>query len=203
MSDPIAGLDAAVSDYQPASPEVAYRPAPGYRRPFLARCIRYLVLTVACLAIGSIAPIGYYAGSITAVFTVGYGISFLWRGRFQTIVTANGIEVRRWGNRLVPWSAVRAIEIGGYGAGSLRAAQHYRRGRRAPGSPIWGSTSGAPAKYATVTVVRLDDKRILLPAPLVTAWASDSSFTAKARQLQQLCDQYAGPVELRSTRPHS
>ena len=95
MSDAFAGLDAAVSDYWPASPEVAHRPAPGNRRPFLARCIRYLVLTVACLTIGSISPIGYFVGSITAVFTVGYGISFLWRGRFQTIVTANGIQVRR------------------------------------------------------------------------------------------------------------
>jgi len=33
------------------------------QEPFLARCIRYLVLTAAALSIGSIAPIGYFAGS--------------------------------------------------------------------------------------------------------------------------------------------
>ncbi len=193
----------AASGYQPATPEAVYRPAPGYRRPFLARSIRYLVLTAAALSIGGIAPIGYLAGSITAVFTVGYGISYLWRGRFQTIVTANGIEIRRWGNRLVPWSSVRAIEIGGYGAASLGLSRPYRRRLRDSAGPVWGRTSGAPAKYATVTVVRLDGKRILLPAPLVTAWASDHTFTAQARHLQELCDQYAGPVELRATRPHN
>ncbi|HUB37638.1 MAG TPA: hypothetical protein VMA72_02175 [Streptosporangiaceae bacterium] len=201
MSDVFDGLDAAESDYQPASPEVAYRPPPGYRRPFLARCLRYLVLTIAGVAIGTIAPIGYFIGSIASVFTVGYGISYLWRGRFQTIVTARGIEIRRWSNRLVPWSSVRAIEIGGYGAASLGLSRPVRRRYRDSAGPVWGRTSGPPAKYATVTVVRLDDKRILLPAPLVTAWASDHTFTDKARQLQQLCDQYAGPVELRSTRP--
>ncbi len=203
MSDASDALNAAVSGYQPASPEVVYRPPRAYRRPFLARCIRYLVLTVAGLSIGSIAPIGYFVGSITAVFTVGYGISYLWHGRFQTIVTADGIEIRRWGNRMVPWSSVRAIEIGGYGAASLGLSRPYRRRYRDAAGPVWGRTSGPPAKYATVTVIRLDNKRILLPAPLVTAWASDSSFTAQATQLQQLCDEYAGPVELRSTRPHN
>jgi hypothetical protein len=203
MNDSPHALNAAVSGYQPASPEVVYRPAPGYRRPFLARSIRYLVLTAAALSIGSIAPIGYFAGSITAVFAVGYGISYLWRGRFRTIATATGIEIRRYGNRVVPWSAVRAIEIGGYGTASVRLSRPYRDRGRYSASPVWGRTSGAPAELATVSVVRLDNKRILLPVPLVTAWASDPSFAEQARQLQELCEQYAGPVELRSTRPHS
>jgi hypothetical protein len=30
----------------------------------------------------------------------------------------------------------------------------------------------------------------------VTAWACDPSFAAQARQLQQLCDEHAGPIEL-------
>jgi hypothetical protein len=180
-----------------------YRPAPGYRRPYLARFLRYLLVTAALMVIGSIASFGYIVGSITAVVAAGYGVSYVWRGRFQTIVTLSGIEIRRFGNRTVPWSGVRAIEVGGYGAASLRPPPVRRRGRpNSPGS-VWGSTSGAPARLATVTVVRLDNKRILLPAPLVTAWASDPSFTDKARELQRLCELYAGPVDLRSTRPHA
>jgi len=203
MNDASDALNENVSASQLASRKVVYRPAPGYRRPFLARCIRYLVLTAAALGIGSIASIGYFAASVTGLFALGYGISYLWRGRFQTIVTAAGVEIRRYRNRLVPWSAVRGIEIGGYGAGSVRSSRPYRDRGRSSASPVWGRTSGPAAELATVTLVRLDNKRILLPAPLVTAWASDHTFTAQARQLQQLCDQYAGPVELRSTRPHS
>jgi hypothetical protein len=203
MDDSSDALSEDVSASQLASREVVYRPAPGYRRPFLARCIRYLVLTAAALSIGSIAPIGYFAGSVTALFAIGYGISYLWRGRFRTIVTTDGIEIRRYRNRLVPWNVVRGIEIGGYGAASVRLSRPYRDRGRYSASPVWGRTSGPAAELATVTLVRLDNKRILLPAPLVTAWASDHTFTAQARQLQELCDQYAGPIELRSTRPHS
>jgi hypothetical protein len=181
----------------------AYRPAPGYRRPDLARFVKYLLVTVALMIIGTIASFGYIVGSITAVVAAGYGVSYVWRGRFQTIVTPAGIEIRRFGNRTVPWNAVRAIEVGGYGAASLRQPALRRRGRLQSAGSVWGSTSGAAARLATVTVVRLDNKRILLPAPLVTAWASDPSFTDKARELQRLCELYAGPVELRTTRPHS
>jgi hypothetical protein len=178
-----------------------YRPAPAYRRPYLARFVKYLLVTAALMVISTVASIGYVLGSITAIVAVYYGVAYAWRGRFQTIVTPAGIEIRRYRNQTVPWSAVRAIEVGGYGAASLRRPAVSRRGR--PASPVWGSMSGAPAQLATVTVVRPDNKRILLPAPLVTAWASDPSFTDKARELQRLCELYAGPVELRSTRPHS
>ena len=203
MDDSAGEPDAKASSHQPATAATVYRPAPGYRRPFLARFVQYLVITAALLAIGSTVSIGYYVGSITAAVALAYGISYLWRGRFQTIVTPAAIEIRRFGNLNVPWSSVRAIAVGGYGAASVRLSPGYRRRGLKSANPVWGRTSGVPAELATVTVVRLDNKRILLPAPRVTAWASDPSFTDKARQLQQLCDQYAGPVELRSTLPHS
>lgn len=88
-------------------------------------------------------------------------------------------------------------------AASVRLSRGNPRGGIRPANPVWGRLSGAPAQLATVTVIRLDNKRILLPAPLVTAWASDPTFTDNARQLQQLCEEYAGAVELRSTLPHS
>lgn len=203
MDDTTGASGATASGRQPATAATVYRPAPGYRRPFLARFIQYLLITAALMAIGSTASIGYYVGSITAAVAVGYGISYLWRGRFKTIVTPAGIEIRRYGNRHVPWNSVRAVEVGGYGAASVRLSPGYRRRGLRSANPVWGRTSGAPAELATVTVVRFDNKRILLPAPLVTAWASDPSFSDNARRLQQQCDQYAGPVELRSTLPHS
>lgn len=203
MDDASRASDAAASGYQPAMAAVVYRPPPGYRRPFLARFIQYAVFTAALLIIGSWIPIGYYVASVTAAVAVSFGISYLWRGRFATIVTPTGIQLRRYGNRLVPWSSVRAIEVGGFGAASVRLSQGNPRRRNRPANPVWGRLSGAPAQLATVTVIRFDNKRILLPAPLVTAWASDHTFTDNARQLQKLCDQYAGPAELRSTLPHS
>jgi hypothetical protein len=203
MDDASGALDSAASGYGPPSTPVVFRPAPGYRRPFLARFIQYVVVTAAFMIIGRVAVIGYYVGSIAAAVAVSHGISYLWRGRFATVVTPAGIEIRRYGNRVVPWSSVRAIEIGGYGAASVRLSQGYRRRGMKPPTPAWGRTSGAPAQLATVAVVRFDNKRIVLPAPLVTAWASDPTFTEKAKQLQHLCDQYAGPVELRSTLPRS
>ena len=201
--DDTAGAPDVTASGEPATAATVYRPPPGYRRPFIARFFQYLLITAVLVVIGSTTLIGYYVGSITAVVALGYGISYLWRGRFQTTLTPAGIEIRRYGNRHVPWSSVRAIEVGGYGAASVRLSPGYRRRGYKSANPVWGRTSGAPAELATVTVVRFDNKRILLPAPLVTAWASDPSFTDKARQLRQLCDQYAGPVELRSTLPHS
>jgi hypothetical protein len=201
--DDSAGAPDVTASGEPATAATVYRPPPGYRRPFIARFLQYLLITAALVTIGSTTSIGYYVGSITGVVALGYGISYLWRGRFKTIVTPAGIEIRRYGNRRVPWSSVRAIEVGGYGAASVRLSRGNPRRRIRPANPVWGRTSGAPAELATVTVVRFDNKRILLPAPLVTAWASDPTFTDNARQLQQLCDQYAGPVELRSTLPHS
>ncbi len=91
----------------------AYRPAPGYRRPFLARFVQYLLVTAALMVIGSVASIGYVVGSITAVIAVCYGVSYAWRGRFQTIVTPAGIEIRRYRNRIVPWSAGAGNRGGG------------------------------------------------------------------------------------------
>jgi len=180
-----------------------YLPAPGYRRPYLARFVKYVLVTAAFAAIGTIASFGYMIGSMTAVVAAGYGVSYAWRGRFQTTVTPSGIEIRRYGNRIVPWSAVRAIEVGGYGAASLRPPAVRRRGRPRSAGSFWGSMSGPPDRLATVTVVCLDNRRILLPAPRVTAWASDPSFTDKARELQRLCELYAGPVEVRAARPDS
>ncbi len=66
------------------------------------------------------------------------GLTYLWRGRFRTRVTAEGIEIRGYFNHFVPWEEVRGIEVRGYGS-SMRLddsfySSYLRRayGNRAP-----------------------------------------------------------------------
>jgi hypothetical protein len=123
------------------------------------------------------------------------GVIYVWRGRFRTRVTSDGIEIRGYLNHRVPWAEVRAIQVGGYGdsvpldygvgfAASGQPGAYYRSRR------ITGLTSGRRARLGTVHLICASGRRLLLRAPLVTSWAPDPYFSAKAARLQQLFDQY-------------
>jgi hypothetical protein len=204
-----SGNSAPPSDPQQlAGQDVEYRLSREFRQPVLSRLIISVILTAVLwsLLATPFYPLAYFAGSITAAFAVWSLGAYLWRGRFRTTVTGRGIEMRGYFNHFVPWDQVSAIEIGGYGSPHMRLDDTFRseirvaRRYRSYGGPNARSTSGKMARLATLKVVRTNGRKLMLRAPIVTGWASDPYFSDKARQLQQLCNLYAGPTELRSAR---
>jgi hypothetical protein len=189
---------------------IVYRLGREFRRPVLARFIVYACLTVVlAFGIAVLHGLADVLCCLTGLVALCSGVGYVWQGRFATVVTSDGILVRGYFNRFVPWSEVSGIELGGYGSQrtrldspSLRHLVDQRRGY--PGgrrTTPWSLTSGKLARLSTVRVVRANGRNVLLRAPRVTGWAADSDFTDKARQLQELCTHYAGPAELRPTRP--
>ncbi len=189
-------------------PEVEFRTQPKYRKRALTRFSTWAVLTVAA---GAAAAGGLGAGRVAAIvagaMTVGYGAAYFWQRRFATRVTGRGIDVHGYFHHFIPWQDVRGIEVGGYGPANATLGESFASsggqpaehagelsmlGRGVPATSGTGS-SRRMARLATITVVRADGRKVLLRAPLVTGWASDPYFGDKARQLQALCRQYAGP----------
>jgi hypothetical protein len=169
-------------------------PVPGYRRPALTLFISNAVATVAGVAVAITAtPVGYLAASLTAAASVGYGVAYLWRGRFRTLVTTRGVEARGYRTHLVPWDQVHRVETGGYLGPGLQpmTVNNSWAGSSRPDANI-SSRSGKHARLATVKVVRTDGSSLMLPAPLVTSWASDPAFVDKVALLQRLASQHAG-----------
>jgi hypothetical protein len=120
-------------------------------------------------------------------------------------VTGRGNEMRGYFNHFVPWNEVRGIEVGGFGSRHMRLDDTFQSEIRVTRRYGYGGsnargTSGKMARLATIKIVRTNGRRLLLRAPVVTGWASDPYFTDKTTQLQQLCNMYAGPTELRSAR---
>jgi len=195
---------------QVAGQDVEYRLSRQFRQPVLSRLIISVVFTAILwsLLASPFYPLAYFAGSIAAASAVWSCGAYFWRGRFRTTVTGRGIEMRGYFNHFVPWDQVKGIEVGGYGPRNLRLDDTFRPqirvSRRASYRSYRGpnarSTSGKMARLATIKVVRTNGRKLLLRAPIVTGWASDPYFSDKARQLQQLCDLYAGPPELRAAR---
>jgi hypothetical protein len=54
-----------------------------------------------------------------------------------------------------------------------------------------GTPGGYRAKLATVRVARADGSRVLLRAPLVTAWPNDPRFDDKVRPMDRWWQGYA------------
>ena len=62
--------------------------------------------------------------------------------------------------------------------------------------PCPRAAAGARARLGTVRLVRTSGRRMLLRAPLATSWAIDPYFEQKARQMQELANQYGTrPIE--------
>jgi hypothetical protein len=208
-----SGNGAPPSDPQQlAGQDVEYRLSREFRQPVLSRLIISTVITAILwsLLASPFYPLAYFAGSIAAAVAVASAAAYLWRGRFRTRVTARGIEMRGYFNHFVPWDEVRDIMVVRYGSPYLRQDDTFRpqirvsrrTSYRSYRGPNARSTSGKLARLATIRVVRTNGRKLMLRAPIVTGWASDPYFADKARQLQQLCNLYAGPAELRTARRH-
>jgi hypothetical protein len=181
-----------VSDSSASAKVLAeYRQPPQYRRPYLARFIISGVLT-GLLTWGWVEG---HAGelllgdSFAAPIALYSGVVYIWRDRFLTRLTTDGIEIRGYFNHFVPWPEVRAIAEEGYGPSRPLDAGYdvrvrYRRRRSG------NVTSGPRAKIGVIRVIRNRGRSKILRAPLVTSWAPDPYFETKLRQMQQLSGQY-------------
>jgi hypothetical protein len=131
---------------------------------------------------------------VTASATAYNGVMYIWRGRFRTRLTTQGVEIRGYFNHFVSWSQVSGFEVGGHGKSMSLDADLNRRTLRRRSNP--SPTSGLRARLGTVHVVRTSGRRMMLRAPLVTAWAPDPYFEQKTRQMQEVGRQHGTRLSL-------
>jgi hypothetical protein len=144
-----------------SSREGLFTLARGYRKPLMVRGLRALVFAVLLAFIGSFGIVPVMTWTIAAVF----GASAL----------------------LFPGST-RAVSCrDGPGQPGLR---HVRGSGRLGRPRQRNSTGGYRGKLLAVRAARPSGHSLLLRAPLVTAWQSDSQFDEKVRVINQWWDAY-------------
>jgi hypothetical protein len=120
------------------------------------------------------------------------------------VLRPDGIHVRRYVSRVIPWSEVAGFRVHGHGEAQpvqadpggdqdalpLRPQLGFR-------GPVFGHApdehSRPPSGRVTVAVVRAHGRPVVLPAPVVNGEQGDPLFTDKVRQLDQWRRQYGGP----------
>jgi len=157
--------------------DVDFRLGRGYfARPLAQGCIALVLAAVLYIA-DSHAP----ALQVLAIFPLAFAAGSLavcaWRGHLRTRLTSQGIEIRRFHRKLVPWQAIRNIETISYGrVDDVPVAN--------PRTRIASDRGPGPRTVAAVQLVRTSGHRIRLPAPLVTRTQDDPEFTKKAELIK-------------------
>jgi hypothetical protein len=192
----------SAADGAPGAVLAEYHLDARYRQPLLVRFIISGGLTVllAFAVVHADNPELLVLGSLAGIVALYNGVVFIWRGRFRTRLTADGIEIRGYFSHFVPWAEVRAIRDEGYGASqSLDAGYDVGVVRYGPGSRAatyrrgggrTGGTTGRRARLGVIRISRHRGKSLVLRAPLVTAWAPDPYFEAKLAELRRLSGQF-------------
>jgi hypothetical protein len=196
MSEPVPGL--------PGN-EVIFRRSRGSRKYLLTRAVTALIFAGIVAALTeSLQPhtlviTAYLIGAVA----VGYAAAYAVQGRFRTVLTNEGIEVRGYARRVIPWSEVRAFRIRtpeeiSPGPGS---ASQIEPGRlvassssgliRAPGSDRRVAGRSRRARRVSVEVVRANGRPVVLPVPIVAGPEGDPEFPGKVRQMEQWRQHYA------------
>jgi hypothetical protein len=182
----------------------------GYRTAYLRRGVAMLIVAALCgfAAVNS----GFIAfGATVAAALLGIGGlhslgKYFWSLRFRTRLSPEGIEARGYLKHFVRWSDIVGIESRGYelpghqplnppymtpsgridrGYASVGAGRSgYVRARRS------GSMGGIRARLYTVRIKRSHGRRLVLPAPVVTAWQSDPKFEDKLRLIHKWWQTY-------------
>lgn len=154
-----------------------------------------LTVLIALAPLAVLRDLAWLTGALTVVF----GVTYIWRGRFVTRVTSRGIEARGYVNHFVAREDVAGLDVGSSSSADARPGdsqsgeQYVRATMRGTTIVSAGRSPGRQARLAAIKVVRANGHKLLLPAPIVTGWASDPAFDDKARQLQKLCRQYGRP----------
>jgi hypothetical protein len=182
----------------------------GYRTAYMRRGITMLI---GAAVFGFAAASGGFIefGAAIAAVLLGIGglnslVRYFWSMRFRTRLSPDGIEARGYVNHFVRWTDITGIESRGYelpgsrapnppyitpsgridrGYASVGAGRgRYARSRRT------GSMGGVRARLYTVRIRRSHGRRLVLPAPVVTAWQSDPKFEDKLRLIHQWWQTY-------------
>jgi hypothetical protein len=159
--------------------DVVFTLDPGFRKPLVGRGIAALIATVPMLLLGLLtAAAGFFSTfiwfwvAVTGAAALDYWVRYFWVGRFRTRLSPEGIGIRGYFNHFVPWVEVIGMEVTGYDEPTNLGRDTADR--------YFNATGGVRAKLYTVRLVRAGHRRrMLLRAPLVTAWQSDPEFTDK------------------------
>jgi hypothetical protein len=191
------------ADDRLATGEITFTLPRGYRAPLVRRGVIAAVVAGIAAFLGSSGFVSPAAWTVAAVFgtvAVWQAVLYLWRGRFRTRLSAQGIEVRGYVERFIPWSEVTGIEVGGCPMPDSEPAPVTGTPWNSPAARPWSRTvvnseGGYRARLATVRVTRHRGRSVLLRAPLVTSWQGDPEFENKARLICQWWRDYGqGPA---------
>jgi len=183
--------------------EVVFRLDPGFRRPLLTRGSTVLAVAVVAAVVAGLGVIPAFAWGVAAAFAalaLCYAARYVWVGRFRTRLSPQGIEIRGYFDHFVPWPDVTGVEVtrpeatGLILSGSTRGmhvtevdpSTQPQLGEQLAGA----DESGLGVKLATVRVARSHGHRLLLRAPLVTAWQEDPEFENKVQTIRQWWQAY-------------
>jgi Bacterial PH domain len=157
--------------------DVEFRLGRGYfARPLAQGCLA-LVLAVILYVADFHTPGLQFLAIFPLVFAAGSLAVCGWRGHLRTRLTAQGVEIRRFHRRLVPWEAIRDIETIGYDrVGDVPVASARTR--------IESPRGRGPRTVAAVQLVRTSGHRIRLPAPVVTNSQGDPHFNDKVQLIK-------------------
>jgi hypothetical protein len=157
--------------------DVEFRLGRGYRAQLLARGCVALALAVIFFVAGLEMHALKWLALVALAYSAGSSALYLWRGRFRTRLTPQGIEVHRYFNKFVPWQNIRNIETLSYD----RVAEVPVASRR---SGVVSAHGRGPRVVASVRVARTSGRRIQLPAPVVIAAQDDPEFDDKVRLIK-------------------
>ena len=159
--------------------DVEFRLGRGFRtRPLVQGCIA-LVLAAALFAAGLHMPALQWLAVFPLAYAAGSFAVCAWRAHVSTRLTAQGIEIRRYRRRLVPWPAIRSIEaISSDHVADVPVANVRTQSASSP-------RGRGPRTVAAVRIVRTSGHRIQLPAPLVTDSQDDPYFDDKVQLIRE------------------
>jgi hypothetical protein len=160
--------------------DLEFRPGPGLRSRQLWSGVITLIIAIALVIVTwravaalrwlFVIPLAYAAIRLT---------SYVWRGRFHTRITAQGLDVQGFLHRFLPWETIKGIEA--YNIQRVKdipVANPNIQGR-------YSSRDRPRRKRAFVQIVRDNGRIVELPAPLLSDFEHDPQFDAKVKVIRE------------------
>jgi len=188
--------------------ELIFKRSRSSRKYLMTRAVSGLILAGIVAAAGvSLRPhILVIAAYLIGLVAAGNAAVYAVQGLFRTAVTNQGIEVRGYVRRVIPWSEVRAFRVKGLDQAELLPPDPESASQAGPRRlvassgvsrmPEWDRQANRSPRTGsgrvTVQVVRTTGRPVTLPAPIVAGPVGDSEFPDKVRQLEHWRQQCTG-----------